>query len=50
MQGDVRERLMRLCQEATDEQEAERFRQIVHETNLLLQEKQDRLDRSQSQK
>jgi hypothetical protein len=48
MQGGVRERLTKLCAEATDEQDPQRFRQIVHEMNLLLQEKQDRLDKAQS--
>jgi hypothetical protein len=46
MQGEVRERLGRLCREATDEQDPRRFRQIVHEISMLLQEKQDRLDRA----
>jgi hypothetical protein len=38
---------MVLCAEAADEQDPERFRQIVHEMHLLLQEKQDRLDNAQ---
>jgi hypothetical protein len=50
MQGQVRERITRLCTEAADEQDARRFRDIVHEMNLLLQEKQDRLDKAQSTK
>ena len=48
MQGEIRERLTRLCAGAADEQDPQRFRQIVHEMNLLLQEKQDRLDKAQS--
>ena len=48
MQDEVRERLTRLCAEAADEQDPRRFRQVVHEMNLLLQEKQDRLDKVQS--
>jgi hypothetical protein len=36
-----------LCGEATAEQNPQRFREIVHEINLLLQEKQDRLDKGQ---
>jgi hypothetical protein len=48
MQGEVRERLGKLCHEATDEQDPRRFRQIVHEISMLLQEKQDRLDRTQA--
>jgi len=48
MQGEVKERLTRLCAEAADEQDPRRFRQVVHEMNLLLQEKQDRLDKAQS--
>ena len=50
MQGEVRKRLGKLCHEATDEQDPRRFRQIVHEISMLLQEKQDRLDRTQSTK
>jgi hypothetical protein len=50
MQGQVREQISKLCAEAADEQEPRRFREIVHEINLLLQEKQDRLDRAQSPK
>jgi hypothetical protein len=50
MQGPVRERILRLCAEAADEQDPEKFRQIVHEMNLLLQEKQDRLDKAKSAK
>jgi hypothetical protein len=38
---------LKLCTEAADEQNPEKFRQIVHEMNLLLQEKQDRLDKAQ---
>jgi len=46
MQGKVRERISRLCSEAADEQDAQKFRAIVHEMNLLFQEKQDRLDKA----
>jgi hypothetical protein len=46
MQGEVRERITRLCTQAADEQDPERFREIVHAMNLLLQEKQDRLDKA----
>jgi DnaJ-domain-containing protein 1 len=50
MQGEIRRRLTTLCSEATDEQDPQRFRQIVHEMNLLLQEKQDRLDKDKHDK
>jgi hypothetical protein len=50
MQGEIRRRLTMLCSEATDEQDPQRFRQIVHEISLLLQEKQDRLDKVKSQR
>jgi hypothetical protein len=50
MQGEVRQRITRLCAQAADEQDPEKFRKIVHEMNLLLQEKQDRLDKAKSAK
>lgn len=50
MRGEVRQRIMALCAEAADEQDPEGFRQIVHEMNLLFQEKQDRLDKAQAAK
>lgn len=50
MQGPVKERILRLCAEAADEQDAGQFRQLVHDITMLLQEKQDRLDRAQTLK
>lgn len=47
MRGPIRERIAMLCAQAADEQDAHKFREIVHEMNLLLQQKQDRLDKAQ---
>jgi hypothetical protein len=48
MQVEVRERISTLLKEATEEQDPRKFREVVHEINLLLQQKQDRLDRAQT--
>ena len=50
MQGELRERILKLCAQAADEQDPRKFREIVHEMNLLLQVKQDRLDKAQGPK
>lgn len=45
MQGEVQKRIIKPWQEASDEQDPKRFREIVREMNLRFQEKQDRLDK-----
>ena len=43
MKGEVRERWMRLCEEAALEQDPEKLMELVSEINRLLEEKEKRL-------
>lgn len=43
MKGELRERWMRLCEQAAIEQDAERLMDLVSEINRLLEEKERRL-------
>jgi hypothetical protein len=43
MEGEKRERWMRLCVEVTDEQDSNRLLELISEINRLLHEKEMRL-------
>ena len=43
MKGEVRERWMRLCEQAASEQDAEKLMELVSEINRILEEKERRL-------
>lgn len=43
MKGEVRERWMRLCEQAALEQDPERLMELVSEINRILEEKERRL-------
>jgi hypothetical protein len=43
MKGQVKERWMELCEQATSEQDPARLIELVKEINRLLEEKQNRL-------
>ena len=43
MKGEVRERWMRLCEQAAIEQDPEKLMQLVIEINRILEEKERRL-------
>jgi hypothetical protein len=43
MKGEKKERWLELCEQAADEQDTDKLRQLVLEIDRLLQEKTDRL-------
>ncbi len=43
MKGESRERWMQLCEQAADEQDAQKLMKLVAEINRLLTEKEQRL-------
>ena len=43
MQGELRERWMRLCEQAVTEEDPERLMELVSEINRILEEKERRL-------
>jgi hypothetical protein len=43
MKGEVRERWMRLCEQAASEQDPEKLMDLVSEINRILEEKERRL-------
>jgi len=43
MKGEVRERWMRLCEEAASEQDPEKLMELVVQINQILEEKERRL-------
>ena len=43
MKGEVRERWMRLCEQAVTEEDPERLMELVSEINCILEEKERRL-------
>ena len=45
MQGEQRERWMRLCAEAANEQDPKKLMSLVDEIDRLLAEKEDRLNK-----
>ena len=49
MKGEVKERWMRLCEQAALEQDPEKLMQLVVEINRLLEEKEQRLIRASQQ-
>jgi len=49
MKGEVKERWMRLCEQAALEQDPEKLMQLVVEINRLLEEKEQRLIRTSQQ-
>ncbi len=49
MKGEVKERWMRLCEQAALEQNPEKLMQLVVEINRLLEEKEQRLIRTSQQ-
>jgi hypothetical protein len=44
MQGKEKEPWLELCEQASTEQDPEKLSELVEEVDLLLQEKQDRLN------
>ena len=45
LKGEKRERWMQLCEQAANEQDAEKLMVLIHEIDALLQEKENRLRR-----
>ena len=43
MKGEKRERWMQLCEQAANEQDADKLMELIREIDALLQEKEDRL-------
>ena len=43
MKGEKRERWMRLCEQAANEQDTQKLLELVREINRLLEEKEQRL-------
>jgi hypothetical protein len=44
----ARDRWLEIAEQATIEQDSEKFRNLVHELNWVLHQKQERLDRERS--
>lgn len=48
MKGEVKERWIRLCDEAAEEQDPERFRELIEEITKLLSNKRARIEANSS--